>query len=484
MVYGKKFASEFLCHCVVLIRFKMRLLGLAAVIKRALSNRKFIRIGNKKEWQTLLSNVPMMDTTESGTSEKREWKLEKDSELRFEVELQNEAQLLLTHGQAEIFGTELVKNRQYNFCSGDKIAVFTWHGCTLELQGQLEFAYVSSETPMVIYLNLHVAMEQRREKAGKSNPPSVGPKIMICGPTDVGKSTLCRLLLNYAVRMGRRPIYVDLDLGQGSIAIPGTVGALLVERPADVEEGFSLQTPLVYHHGGNNPGTNLSLYTTLVSKLSEVIHERFERKEKARISGCIINTCGWVVGEGFKLLLDTAGSFDVDAVLVIDQEKLYNQLKTKLSDKIQILYLPKSGGVVERSTEVRKNKRDERVREYFYGGKTPLYPHVFDISFNDVRIYKVGAPSVPDSCLPLGMEPENTDLKPVPVNPSRELLHCVCSVSTAESEQEVVTSNVAGFVVITNVDLDSRTYTILSPAPRPLPFKILLRSSIKFMDLK
>ena len=37
---------------------------------------------------------------------------------------------------------------------------------------------------------------------------------MICGPTDVGKSTLCRLLLNYAVRMGRRPIYVDLDLGQ------------------------------------------------------------------------------------------------------------------------------------------------------------------------------------------------------------------------------------------------------------------------------
>ena len=30
-----------------------------------------------------------------GTSEKREWKLEKDSELRFEVELQNEAQLLV-----------------------------------------------------------------------------------------------------------------------------------------------------------------------------------------------------------------------------------------------------------------------------------------------------------------------------------------------------------------------------------------------------
>ena len=37
---------------------------------------------------------------------------------------------------------------------------------------------------------------------------------MQVGPTDVGKSTVCRLLLNYAVRLGRKPIYVDLDVGQ------------------------------------------------------------------------------------------------------------------------------------------------------------------------------------------------------------------------------------------------------------------------------
>ena len=30
----------------------------------------------------------------------------------------------------------------------------------------------------------------------------------------------------------------------------------------------------------------------------------------------------------------------------------------------------------------------------------------------------------------------------------RDLLHCVCSVSTAISEQDAVTSNVAGFVVM------------------------------------
>ena len=36
----------------------------------------------------------------------------------------------------------------------------------------------------------------------------------MCGPTDVGKSTLCRILLNYAVRMCHQPVLVDIDVGQ------------------------------------------------------------------------------------------------------------------------------------------------------------------------------------------------------------------------------------------------------------------------------
>ena len=78
-----------------------------------------------------------------------------------------------------------------------------------------------------MYLNTHACLERLRRHAdeGLSNGEDTrGPVTMIVGPTDVGKSTLCRILLNYAVRMGRRPIFVDLDIGQGSIAIPGTLG--------------------------------------------------------------------------------------------------------------------------------------------------------------------------------------------------------------------------------------------------------------------
>lgn len=74
----------------------------------------------------------------------------------------------------------------------------------------------------MVYLNVHAALEQQRVAAEQEN--TRGPVTMIVGPGDVGKSTLTRILLNYAVRMGRRPIYVDLDVGQGQISVPGTIG--------------------------------------------------------------------------------------------------------------------------------------------------------------------------------------------------------------------------------------------------------------------
>lgn len=60
---------------------------------------------------------------------------------------------------------------------------------------------------------------------------------MIVGAADVGKSTVSQMLLNWAVRRGRKPLYVDLDVGQGAIALPGVLGAVLIERPTDVVEG-------------------------------------------------------------------------------------------------------------------------------------------------------------------------------------------------------------------------------------------------------
>ena len=44
----------------------------------------------------------------------------------------------------------------------------------------------------------------------------------------------------------------------------------------------------------------------------------------------------------------------------------------------------------ERSQKQRRTTREDKIREYFYGNRTPLYPHVFDVKFSEVKIYSIG----------------------------------------------------------------------------------------------
>ncbi|XP_030745886.1 protein CLP1 homolog [Sitophilus oryzae] len=421
--------------------------------------------------------------TEDKKSLLQEYKLEPDNELRFEVEAKAEkVYLTLKNGLAEIFGTEIVKGKTYEFTAGAKVAVYTWQGCTIEVKGKTDVIYTAKETPMVLYSNCHAALEIMRSESEKENKR--GPITMIMGPTDVGKSTLCKILLNYAIRMGRRPIYVDIDVGQSTISIPGTLGALVVERPSSIDEGFSQEAPLVFNFGHKSPEHNSKLYKMIIDQLAVIVKERLEVNKKTRHSGVIINTCGWVKGEGYKQLLHTGKSFEVDVILVLDQERLYNELVRDMPNYVKIVFLQKSGGVVERSQHARSEIRDQRIREYFYGTtKKQLYPHSFDVKWSEIKLFKIGAPPLPDSCLPHGMKPEDHLTKLVALTPNPGILHHILAVSFAEKEDDnVILSHVAGFVCVSSIDTERQTLTLLSPQPKPLPNNILVLSEIQFMD--
>ena len=45
------------------------------------------------------------------------------------------------------------------------------------MTGNLEVGYISGETPMVVYLNVHMALEQMRQKIEKESKKLVGPKV-------------------------------------------------------------------------------------------------------------------------------------------------------------------------------------------------------------------------------------------------------------------------------------------------------------------
>ncbi|EJW80473.1 hypothetical protein WUBG_08617 [Wuchereria bancrofti] len=341
----------------------------------------------------------------------------------------------------------------------------------------------------IIYLNTHAALEQLREHAESvvmQQEQARGPSLMIVGPTDVGKTTVCRILCNYAVRVGRTPIFVDLDVGQGSISVPGTVGALYIEKTADVVEGFDKKAPLVYHFGNLSPGSNIPLYDLLVKQLAEAISKRRKSSQDATYGGVIINTCGWVKGEGYACLVNAAEEFEVDVVIVLDHERLYNELQRDLPSFVKILHQPKSGGVENRSKEVRISSRNAFVHKYFYGTRAmPLYPHTFELSFDEVQFCKIGCERLPIECLPFGMKVDDHRTKVVPIEPSEDLIHHLVSLSMCTTiDQSVLTTNVMGFIVITAVDMEREKLTVLSPQPYPLPSKILILSEVTFIDDK
>lgn len=77
---------------------------------------------------------------------------------------------------------------------------------------------------MAAYANLHIAFEQMRVRAlrvvhgspasdddSDANPEP--PRVLVLGPENSGKTTVCKILTNYAVRAGQdwSPLLVNVD---------------------------------------------------------------------------------------------------------------------------------------------------------------------------------------------------------------------------------------------------------------------------------
>ncbi|KAB5516335.1 hypothetical protein DKX38_026983 [Salix brachista] len=387
----------------------------------------------------------------------RQVKLEKESELRIEVANDTPLRLRLLNGTAEIFGTELPPQIWLTFPPHFKFAVFTWYGATIEMDGTTETDYTADE----------------------------GPRVIVVGPTDSGKSTLSRMLLSWAAKQGWKPTFVDLDIGQGSITAPGCIAATPIELPIDPVEGISLEMPLVYFYGHTTPSQNVDLYKALVKELAQILERQFTGSAESRASGMVINTMGWIEGVGYELILHAIDTFNANVVLVLGQEKLFSMLRDVLKSKpnVDVLKLQKSGGVVSRSSKFRQKSRSYRIREYFYGIANDLSPHSNIANFSDLFVYRIGGgPQAPRSALPIGADPVANPLRVAPVNIDRDLLHVVLAVSYAQEPDQIVSSNVAGFIYVTDIDLQRRKITYLSPTAGELPSKYLVMGTLTWLE--
>ena len=153
--------------------------------------------------------------------------LKAHTEIRLEVPTNVTATIILLQGSAEIFGAELCCappnatssddyiKQSYRISGHTKLAIFTWHGCTVDVEVEfgksLDISYTSDETACnIAYVNTHIQLEALRDEALNHNlklegsniatnkkEPKDGPRVLIVGPVDSGKTSLARVLSAY-----------------------------------------------------------------------------------------------------------------------------------------------------------------------------------------------------------------------------------------------------------------------------------------------
>lgn len=154
---------------------------------------------------------------------------------------------------------------------------------------------------MAVYANLHMALEQMRVRAqiSRLGSPSAdadadaaaevaeSPRVLVLGPESAGKTTVCKLLVNYAVRVGQgwAPVLVDVDPSEGGCTVPGTLAAATVAGPiataspvnvlgasatsAPTVLASNALSPLVYWYGHADTRKNPRLFERLIRNLGE-----------------------------------------------------------------------------------------------------------------------------------------------------------------------------------------------------------------------
>ncbi|XP_049849241.1 protein CLP1 homolog [Schistocerca gregaria] len=421
---------------------------------------------------------------EHNKGNRKTWDLRPEDELRFEVAFGSSILLKLVDGTAEINGTELAGDTEYVF-KDIKTHVFTWSGCQILIEGTCQ-AYVANDTQMKFYLNIHHVLQSYRQKARQDAKKSVhGPRVLVVAPTDSGKSTLCSILTNYAARLGEKVTLVDLDVGQNSLTIPGTLSACVIDKPQLSVDTYGQCIPLTYFYGSVSPGDNQKLYITQMQNLANALLQRDQMDPDVLASGWIVNTCGWVDGAGLKLIYAAIATFVPSVILIISYDKLYHSISTYLNEKTelshaQVINVPKSPGVVIRDTEWRKATRDAKVREYFYGAHREYLPRNIVVPFSKVSIYKViQKPIAPMSAMPIGHQAQEEALRVVTVTPTQ---HAILAVSRATSEDTIISSNVAGFLRVIDVNQEKNFMKCLAPNLDDLPGTFLIMSNLKFTD--
>lgn len=400
----------------------------------------------------------------------------------------------------------------------------------------------------IIYPNMDAnlseeAKKAKREEEKRSDITGWWPVVVNLDPSDGAPPLPCCLS---ALPLSPLPL---ASLPSPSPVFPygtntGTTGAI----PPGTSTAHGV-APLSLWLGKENVRENERHFRRVVDWLAEGVERRLARDFRSRMSGLIIDTPGVITSDArnkYAFIQHCVKAFKIDTIVVLGHEKLNLEMAKifgsvtetaeipgsggKRLPRINVIKIPKSGGVVELDETYRSRLKALQVKTYFYGGSNPssateggvpksvlpghsdplggipsLSPYSTTIPFDLLEIYKVGQESLaPSSALPIGASRTVTETQLVKLDPTNSaadqssLLHSVLALiqpprggggagqpdsSTNPTDDEIIGAPILGFVHVADIDTARKKITVLSPSTGRLPSKTAILGSLDWQDV-
>jgi polyribonucleotide 5'-hydroxyl-kinase len=332
-----------------------------------------------------------------------------------------------------VFGAELPPENPIYFPKGSKFAIFTWHKATVVINGKYETKYTSTDTRMPEYLEIHGNIQEDRDNSRLRREP--GPNVVVCGSSNCGKSTVWRILTNYSLKMGYRPIFIDLDIECNEIVPSGWIGATRPKLPLPNDD--MADEVICLYYGFRQQNMVKELYRKQLTELADLVESKIKNKkseldkeyadlapDKSQIdsikaavdpystslipsdlaAGCIINTMVTSYENPVKTIKKIVKLFQVDYIIIIDFEQTYIKLTEdyKNNRHLKIIKLPKSPGVVTTGETHKTVIKNASYKNYFNGKMGKFDTFEVGLDLEEYKLYTIEIVKIPLSALPMG----------------------------------------------------------------------------------
>lgn len=189
-------------------------------------------------------------------------------------------------GSVEVIGAKIGKGKKLSVPLGKRVPIKALEETVLKVEAEekdftkMEGSSIPSEWDALVQR----IVSQRREGSLYT--------VMVMGEVDTGKTFFSTYIANRLLHHLKRTAILDCDTGQSDIGPPGTFGMLLMKKPV-VFLTEELPTYL-YMLGAHSPGLHFLPAITGLAAMLE--------KARAEADALIIDTTGWVQGDGGRMI--------------------------------------------------------------------------------------------------------------------------------------------------------------------------------------